>query len=117
VEQYLEWFGSLGISRENLFLYEVPEGDLAHYSKRTVDVMYRYFPEREKPWEELMGIAWRTDFDLSTHSKNKLDAEGETHQRRFHRGSVVFRRANQAEGFIRTSSNLRSVSTARCWRS
>jgi len=76
VEQYLEWFSSLGISRENLFLYEVPEKELAHYSKRTVDIMYRYFPEREKPWEELMGIAWRTDFDLSIHSKNRLDAEG-----------------------------------------
>jgi glycyl-tRNA synthetase len=76
VEQYLEWFGSLGINRENLDLYEVPEDERAHYSKRTVDIMYRYFPEREKPWEELMGIAWRTDFDLSAHSKNKLDAEG-----------------------------------------
>lgn len=77
VEQYLEWFGSLGIDRENLYLYEVPQEELAHYSKRTVDIMYRYFPEREKPWEELMGIAWRTDFDLGTHSKNKLDAEGQ----------------------------------------
>jgi len=76
VEQYLEWFTSLGISRDNLFLYEVPENERAHYSKRTVDIMYRYFPEREKPWEELMGIAWRTDYDLSVHSKNKLDAEG-----------------------------------------
>jgi glycyl-tRNA synthetase len=76
VEQYLEWFGSLGISRANLDLYEVPQGELAHYSKRTVDIMYKYFPEREKPWEELMGIAWRTDFDLGIHSKNKLDAEG-----------------------------------------
>ena len=75
VEQYLEWFGSLGISRDNLDLYEVPETERAHYSKRTVDIMYRYFPEREKPWEELMGIAWRTDYDLGVHSKNKLDAE------------------------------------------
>src|SRR5678815_2190300 len=76
VKQYLEWFGSLGLNRENLYLYEVPQEELAHYSKRTVDIMYKYFPEREKPWEELMGIAWRTDFDLGTHSKNKLDAEG-----------------------------------------
>jgi glycyl-tRNA synthetase len=76
VEQYLEWFTSLGISRPNLYLYEVPEKELAHYSKRTVDVMYRYFPEREKPWEELMGIAWRTDFDLGAHSKSLTDAEG-----------------------------------------
>ena len=77
VEQYLGWFTHLGISRDNLYLYEVPKEELAHYSKRTVDVMYRYFPERdEKPWEELMGIAWRTDFDLKTHSKKPEDAEG-----------------------------------------
>jgi glycyl-tRNA synthetase len=77
VEQYLEFYASLGVSRDNLDLYEVPSDELAHYSKRTVDIMYRYFPEREeKPWEELMGIAWRTDFDLRTHSKKPEDAEG-----------------------------------------
>jgi glycyl-tRNA synthetase len=76
VEQYMEWFHSLGLLRDNLSLYEVPEDERAHYSKRTVDVMYRYFPERQKPWEELMGIAWRTDFDLGAHSKNRLDEEG-----------------------------------------
>jgi len=70
VEQYMDFYDRLGLARENLFQYEVPEKELAHYSKRTVDIMYRYFPEREeKPWEELMGIAWRTDFDLKTHSK------------------------------------------------
>jgi glycyl-tRNA synthetase len=77
VEQYLEFYASLGITRDNLELYEVPSDELAHYSKRTVDIMYRYFPEREeKPWEELMGIAWRTDFDLRTHSKKPEDSEG-----------------------------------------
>jgi glycyl-tRNA synthetase len=77
VEQYLDWFSTIGISRENVDLYEVPGPELAHYSKRTVDVMYRYFPEREEnPWEELMGIAWRTDFDLKTHSKKPEDTEG-----------------------------------------
>jgi len=76
VEQYLEWFNSLGMIRENLSLYEVPEDERAHYSKRTVDIMYRYFPEREKPWEELMGIAWRTDFDLRSHSSKPTDEEG-----------------------------------------
>jgi glycyl-tRNA synthetase len=76
VEQYLEWFNSLGVIRENLSLYEVPEDERAHYSKRTVDVMYRYFPEREKPWEELMGIAYRTDFDLRSHSNKPADEEG-----------------------------------------
>lgn len=72
VENYMKWLTSLGIARENLNLYEVPPEDLAHYSVRTVDFMYRFFPEREdesKQWEELMGIANRTDFDTKAHSK------------------------------------------------
>ena len=79
VELYLQWFKSIGIRGENLHLHEVPENELAHYSKRTVDIMYRYFPERaeeERQWEELMGIAYRTDFDLRSHSSKATDAEG-----------------------------------------
>jgi glycyl-tRNA synthetase len=79
VEQYVGWYTGLGVARENLFLYEVPQEKLAHYSRRTVDIMYRYFPERPeeaRQWEELMGIAYRTDFDLKSHSKNPADAEG-----------------------------------------
>jgi glycyl-tRNA synthetase len=80
VEQYIDWYTRLGINRANLNLYEVPEKKLAHYSKRTVDIMYRYFPDRaedKKQWEELMGIAYRTDFDLKSHSKNATDETGE----------------------------------------
>ena len=40
--------------------YEVPEQDRAHYSKRTIDINFDY-PIGQ---EELMGIAYRTDFDL-----------------------------------------------------
>ena len=79
VELYLEWFKGLGLDAGNLRLHEVPKGELAHYSKRTVDIMYRYFPERsdeERQWEELMGIAYRTDFDLRSHSSKATDAEG-----------------------------------------
>ncbi len=79
VEQYVEWFSSLGLDRANLRLHEVPPEELAHYSKRTVDIMYRYFPERaeeERQWEELMGIAYRTDFDLRSHSNKPVDGEG-----------------------------------------
>jgi glycyl-tRNA synthetase len=79
VERYLDWYTHLGLNRDNLQLYDVPAKDLAHYSKRTVDIYYRYFPEREeeeRQWEELMGIAHRTDFDLKSHSKNPADAEG-----------------------------------------
>jgi len=67
-----QWFVNIGISPDNLRLYEQPKAELAHYAKRTVDIHYRFFPEREeeeRQWDELMGIANRTDFDLRTHSK------------------------------------------------
>src|SRR5436305_431646 len=73
------WFITLGIAANNLRLYEQPKEELAHYAKRTVDIQYRFFPEREeeeRQWDELMGIANRTDFDLRTHSKKPEDAEG-----------------------------------------
>jgi glycyl-tRNA synthetase len=73
------WFTSLGIEADNLQLYEQPKEELAHYAKRTVDIHYRFFPEREdaeRQWDELMGIANRTDFDLKAHSK-KPEKDGE----------------------------------------
>lgn len=72
IEAFQEWFQSLGILAENLKLYEQSKEELAHYAERTVDILYRFFPEREdeeKQFDELMGIANRTDFDLKTHSK------------------------------------------------
>ena len=63
------WYRDLGISEENLRFYEHPKEKLSHYSKRTVDVEYRFnFASGE--WGELMGIANRTDFDLKTHSEH-----------------------------------------------
>lgn len=79
IDGFQEWFNSLGISSENLKLYEQTPEELAHYAVRTVDILYRFFPEREKEdaqFDELMGIANRTDFDLKTHSKKPEDAEG-----------------------------------------
>jgi glycyl-tRNA synthetase len=76
----LGWYVDLGMRKENLRLYEHPAEKLSHYSKRTVDIEYRYtFPGSE--WAELEGIANRTDFDLTTHGKasgqdmSYLDAE------------------------------------------
>lgn len=60
-----EFFLELGLKKENLRRYEHPKEGLAHYSKRTVDIEYK-FPFG---WSELAGIANRTDFDLSQHSK------------------------------------------------
>ncbi len=79
IDGFQEWFNSLGISSENLKLYEQTKEELAHYAERTVDILYRFFPERdddEKQFDELMGIANRTDFDLKTHSKKPEDREG-----------------------------------------
>jgi glycyl-tRNA synthetase len=59
---------NLGINPENLRLFEHPKEKLSHYSKRTVDIEYRFgFPGSE--FGELEGVANRTDFDLSTHAK------------------------------------------------
>src|SRR5882724_10791087 len=79
IDSCFNWFTRLGVSAANLRLYEQPREELAHYAKRTVDIQYRFFPEREedeRQWDELMGIANRTDFDLKTHSKKPEDAEG-----------------------------------------
>ncbi len=51
----------IGLSAENIHELEVPAEDRAHYSKRTIDFMFDY-PNSE---EELMGLAYRTDFDLN----------------------------------------------------
>jgi len=62
------WYTGLGIQPDNIRRYEHPKEKLSHYSKRTVDLEYRFrFAGSE--WGELMGVANRTDFDLSTHSK------------------------------------------------
>jgi glycyl-tRNA synthetase len=62
------WYTDLGIRPANLRLFEHPKEKLSHYSKRTVDIEYRFgFTGSE--WGELEGVANRTDFDLTTHSK------------------------------------------------
>lgn len=51
----------MGLPENLIHEYEVPAEDRAHYSKRTIDIMFDY-PNGE---EELMGLAYRTDFDLN----------------------------------------------------
>ncbi|MAP10703.1 MAG: glycine--tRNA ligase [Gammaproteobacteria bacterium] len=69
VKERIRWWGEQGVAESQLELYHVPADELAHYSKATVDLMYR-FPHG---LEELEGIANRTDFDLGSHSKNQDD--------------------------------------------
>ena len=66
-EMRLKWWQEQGLSSDNIELYHVPEDELAHYSKATVDIMYRY----PHGLEELEGIANRTDFDLGSHTKGQ----------------------------------------------
>ncbi|MDB3915229.1 glycine--tRNA ligase [Gammaproteobacteria bacterium] len=67
VDMRLLWWEQQGVSSDNIELYDVPKDELAHYSKGTIDVMYK-FPHG---LEELEGIANRTDFDLGSHSKKQ----------------------------------------------
>ncbi len=58
-----EWFAALGFSAEDIKEEEIPDGERAHYSKRTIDFHFKY-PHK---FDEIGGLAYRTDFDLSRH--------------------------------------------------
>lgn len=64
-----KWLIHLGVADSKLHYAEIPDGERAHYSKRTMDIEYDY-PFGRK---ELYGLAYRGDFDL----KNHMDASGE----------------------------------------
>ncbi len=59
-QQVWQWTEALGLPTENVHELEVPESDRAHYSKRTIDFEFDFPIGRE----ELLGLAYRTDFDL-----------------------------------------------------
>lgn len=65
LQKRMIWLQSLGIDKKKLRFFEHPKESLAHYSKRTVDIEYQY----PFGWNELEGIANRTDFDLKNHSQ------------------------------------------------
>ncbi|RJQ80464.1 glycine--tRNA ligase [Pseudonocardiaceae bacterium YIM PH 21723] len=69
IDERMQWYTDLGINKDNLRIYEHPQEKLSHYSKRTVDIEYR-FQFGGSEWGELEGVANRTDFDLNTHSNH-----------------------------------------------
>lgn len=73
----------MGLPEDLIHEYEVPAEDRAHYSKRTIDIEFDYPNGRE----ELMGIAYRTDFDL----KNIERESGK---------SMIYRDKNTGESFV-----------------
>jgi glycyl-tRNA synthetase len=69
IDERTRWYTELGIDPANLRHFEHPKEKLSHYSKRTVDIEYR-FDFAGSEWGELEGVANRTDFDLSTHAEH-----------------------------------------------
>jgi glycyl-tRNA synthetase len=66
-----KWVRAAGIDEKRVHYHDIPKGELAHYSKRTVDVEFE-FPFGQK---ELYGLAYRTDFDLKAHGLSYKDPE------------------------------------------
>jgi len=65
LDEMKQWLRDLGVSDKKLHYKDIPDGERAHYSKRTVDVEYDFpFGQRE-----LYGLAYRADFDLKNHSE------------------------------------------------
>lgn len=65
LEARLCFYEEIGVPREKLHILDVPDGDRAFYSKKTYDIEYEF------PFgvQELEGVAYRTDYDLTVHQK------------------------------------------------
>ncbi|HET7301757.1 MAG TPA: glycine--tRNA ligase [Candidatus Saccharimonadales bacterium] len=81
-ERVHQWLNLLGLPVEKVHELEVPQDDLAHYSKRTIDFEFDYPHGRD----EILGLAYRTDFDLS----NIQTASGKSMEYRPKDGSTPF---------------------------
>jgi glycyl-tRNA synthetase len=60
-----KWLEVVGLKKENTRVREHEQKELSHYSKRTVDIEYK----TPFGWKELYGLAYRTNFDLTNHTK------------------------------------------------
>jgi glycyl-tRNA synthetase len=67
-ELRFNWYLGLGMKKENLRFRDHDRDELAHYAKACVDVEYK-FPFGSGDWQELEGIANRTDYDLRQHQR------------------------------------------------
>jgi glycyl-tRNA synthetase len=65
LDEMKQWVADLGLDPARVHYVEIPDGERAHYSKRTVDIEYD-FPFGQK---ELYGLAYRGDFDLARHQE------------------------------------------------
>jgi len=62
----LKFYEAIGIPREKLHVLDIPDGERAHYSEKTYDIEYEF------PFgvQELEGVAYRTDYDLTKHQES-----------------------------------------------
>ncbi|RKY25102.1 MAG: glycine--tRNA ligase [Planctomycetota bacterium] len=67
-EARFNWYIDLGLNKQNLRFREHDTNELAHYAKSCVDIEYR-FPFGSGDWQELEGVANRTDYDLRQHQR------------------------------------------------
>ncbi len=97
-EERLKFYENIGIPRDKLHVLTVPDADRAFYSKGTYDIEYQF------PFgiQELEGVAYRTDYDLSQHQK----ASGKPLE--------YFDEETKQRLPFRTSSNRARASIARC---
>lgn len=65
LDEMQAWLDSLGIARDKTRVREHEAGELSHYAMKTVDIEY----QTPFGWKELLGLAYRTDFDLRQHSE------------------------------------------------
>jgi len=73
LEEMRNWINLLGLKKENIIEHNVKKKELAHYSKKTIDIEYS-FPFGKK---ELYGLAYRTNFDLKNHQLSYRDSATE----------------------------------------
>ena len=73
-EMWLWMTDSLGLDKKNIHELDVPDGERAHYSKKTIDFEFNFPFGRD----ELYGLAYRTDFDLKNHFKEPPYEDAET---------------------------------------
>lgn len=57
---------AVGLNKDKYFDHDIPDGERAHYSKRTIDIEYDWPFGRDELW----GLAYRTDYDLSKHQEH-----------------------------------------------
>lgn len=68
LEQRKQWWQSIGMDMDKFYYNDIDASELAHYSKRTVDLEYQ-FPFTAPGYGELEGVAHRGNFDLTQHQE------------------------------------------------